>query len=607
VTKALFVRASFDIATLYLSAYGKKLVDYAIEKGYETVDLYNDGPLPARLLQFEAEMDKQPDVVMGFGHGNCYSSDTEILTENGWKLFSELGRNETVATLNPDTDELEYQRPTAYHTFYYRGLMFHAKGKRIDLIVTPNHNLYAAWYGASGKKRLPFHFIKANDIGKFGLGRDGKGRFISTGTTSGNYIVFKRTAKWNCQAIQTFCLPEIKATYSIPHWGKMDAFERIWKPKSVKIKDWLRFFGIWLAEGCTSFTSNKYTISVAQNDNRKRAVIKRWIDIVAQQIGCSAWEEASNEHSKAIKMVNKQLFTYLRIFGKSHDKFIPKEIKQLPPGLLKILLNAMILGDGYINRSGVASYSTVSRRLADDVQEIALKVGLGATCTTYRGLYSLYITAGDVGISRRSMLWENYSGMVYCITVPNHLVYVRRNGRPCWSGNSTIFTGQDLEVLLKVGVNDDLMSGKKCALFSCLTGVQLGPSMVEKTCPEYYGFLADFCFIYHPDYETRPLEDPWAKAFFDCVLATGYSILENRTPKEVYENTINRYNYWWDWWIKQNDPVTDDILTWLNWDRSNFIAITPTGIYEKEKAALGLSGLAIPVGAAAILFLLLSK
>jgi len=110
-------------------------------------------------------------------------------------------------------------------------------------------------------------------------------------------------------------------------------------------------------------------------------------------------------------------------------------------------------------------------------------------------------------------------------------------------GNEKIFTGQDLEVLLKVGVNDDITSGTKTYLWSCLTGVQLGPQMVSKTCPEFYGYLADYTFIYHPDYENTPLDDPYAKAFFDSGLATGYALLLGKPPDEVYKLTIERYNY----------------------------------------------------------------
>ena len=32
--------------------------------------------------------------------------------------------------------------------------------------------------------------------------------------------------------------------------------------------------------------------------------------------------------------------------------------------------------------------------------------------------------------------WENYNDMVYCVTVPNHIIYVRRNGKGVWCGNS---------------------------------------------------------------------------------------------------------------------------------------------------------------------------
>ena len=33
-------------------------------------------------------------------------------------------------------------------------------------------------------------------------------------------------------------------------------------------------------------------------------------------------------------------------------------------------------------------------------------------------------------------LWIDYDGMVYCVEVPNHVIYVRREGKPVWCGNS---------------------------------------------------------------------------------------------------------------------------------------------------------------------------
>lgn len=176
----------------------------------------------------------------------------------------------------------------------------------------------------------------------------------------------------------------------------------------------------------------------------------------------------------------------------------------------------------------------------------------------------------------------------------------------CGHGNATTQTGQDSEVLLKAGVNDDLMSGKKIFLESCSTGISLGPSMVSKTALEVYCYQRDFIFVYNPNFESKPLEDPWAKAFFDSAIATGYAVLLDKTPKEVYELTIERYNYWYDFWLQQNDPMADDILTWLNWNRAAFIAITPDGIYAKEKVSAPSLNLLLPLGVAS-LFLLLSN
>ena len=38
--------------------------------------------------------------------------------------------------------------------------------------------------------------------------------------------------------------------------------------------------------------------------------------------------------------------------------------------------------------------------------------------------------------------WIPYSGNIYCVEVPNHLLYVRRNGKSCWCGNSTTGIGR---------------------------------------------------------------------------------------------------------------------------------------------------------------------
>ena len=64
--------------------------------------------------------------VNSFGARSCYSDDTEILTEHGYKLFSKLDYNDKVATLNSN-NELEYNIPDEIIKEKYVGDMYEFK------------------------------------------------------------------------------------------------------------------------------------------------------------------------------------------------------------------------------------------------------------------------------------------------------------------------------------------------------------------------------------------------------------------------------------------------------------------------------------------------
>lgn len=95
----------------------------------------------------------------------CYDKETEVLTNNGWKLFKDLDKeNDLIATLNNVTDEIEYQKPINYIQYHYKGDMIGIKHKNIDFLVTPDHDLYFKEYGKDN-----YEIIKAKDaFGKYG-------------------------------------------------------------------------------------------------------------------------------------------------------------------------------------------------------------------------------------------------------------------------------------------------------------------------------------------------------------------------------------------------------------------------------------------------------
>ncbi|MFH1585225.1 MAG: LamG-like jellyroll fold domain-containing protein [archaeon] len=76
--------------------------------------------------------------------GHCYDNETEILTDEGWKLFSDLNKEEEVATLNQDTGELEWQIPYERQEFDNYGEMYRIETEEEDLLVSEKHRVYSS-------------------------------------------------------------------------------------------------------------------------------------------------------------------------------------------------------------------------------------------------------------------------------------------------------------------------------------------------------------------------------------------------------------------------------------------------------------------------------
>jgi hypothetical protein len=141
-----------------------------------------------------------------------------------------------------------------------------------------------------------------------------------------------------------------------------------------------------------------------------------------------------------VTATSRQLYEYLRAFGKSYGKYIPQPIKELSREYLSVLLTALLDGDGNKQSKNSWRYTTVSPRLADDVQELALKCGMAASVKQDReGFYRVSLCTtrtAQCNLGQDRSTWVDYSGMVYCVEVPNSVVMVRQNGHAYFSGNS---------------------------------------------------------------------------------------------------------------------------------------------------------------------------
>ncbi len=360
--------------------------------------------------------------------GECYSDDTEVLTNNGWKLFKDLDKQaDTVYTRNMETKEIELQKPIQYFEYDYTGKLYNFKGKMLDILVTPGHKMLTH---------------------RSGYTSDTSEILVEAQQLAGETFHIPKGGKWKGQFRQTFELPGIETTGYSGITKK--SFNKTIDSKPISMLTWLKFMGIYLSEGSIYERSKgtdkrrnqprrEYLVRIAQKDYKEE------FENILNELGFNYTKNKGRQETVNYTISNKQLFLYLEQFGKSGEKYIPEYIKNLDNKSIEIFLYYLYLGDGHISEEyNTQNYYTKSKRLADDVQELHLKIGYNSNILKkskevdgkYFEWYEVSINKADrftVSTDMQSTL--DYTGKVYCVEVPNHTLFIRRNGRATWCGN----------------------------------------------------------------------------------------------------------------------------------------------------------------------------
>jgi len=97
---------------------------------------------------------------------------------------------------------------------------------------------------------------------------------------------------------------------------------------------------------------------------------------------------------------------------------------------------------GNFDNNGTLIYETVSRMDVDEIQVLALHAGFSADAIALGDKFHVYVNTEQTE-EQLVNVWDSQSERiirsdepVYGITVPNHTLYVRVNGKPVWTGNS---------------------------------------------------------------------------------------------------------------------------------------------------------------------------
>jgi len=104
-------------------------------------------------------------------------------------------------------------------------------------------------------------------------------------------------------------------------------------------------------------------------------------------------------------------------------------------------------------------------------------------------------------------------------------------------GNEKQVAGQDNEVLLSLGDNENILKNKAVYALSCRSGKLLGPGSIKSGASSYIGYEEDFIFLYDEKQINRPKEDKTAEIFLEPSNQVMISLLKGHAAKEAHENS----------------------------------------------------------------------
>jgi len=346
-------------------------------------------------------------ITAGKSHPRCYTSDMSVFTNEGWKLWPEINGNEIFLSVNLDTGNAEWVKAKKLIREEYCGIIEHRYSLNADFNTTPNHS-----HVIRTVKKQQWRLVDGKNLPK-----------------SASFLA------------------------SIPNWSGASQDNITIAGETFNTIDFCRFLGIYISEGNTIIRKKSAQIKITQEKYYDEFVS------VAERLFNKIWK---GEKAFYIPLTNKpELAKWFSSLGKSWEKHIPIEIKNLNKEYLEELLKYIALGDGSIRKNRMLpgqkkeTYSvlhyTSSYKLMSDLCEIILKCGRRPSFSLQEAKIvqhknGLYMTKHPCWRIVEG-IHQAYSGAVKKIDVfyngyihdveleKNHTLIVSRNGKVVVSGN----------------------------------------------------------------------------------------------------------------------------------------------------------------------------
>lgn len=349
-----------------------------------------------------------PESLQGY---HCFDDQTELLTDEGWKLFPAVTGQERVLTLKGD--HASWGPITQVHQHPFDGYLNLHDGERVNFCVTDNHQ----------------------------------------------FMVRDKAGRWSLREFQE--LPQVFKVRRTNEWGggtnpESVALHRVGTggskatPYVFKFEDWCEFLGWFVSEGHVSRDgSGTATICISQKPGAKYEEIAA----VLTRMGVP---HGRHPHGVSFRGMGIAAWLEEHCGIGAGAKRVPAQVKESTAPMMEVFLEAFGKGDG--TPHGILRgrrYYTSSKLLADDLHEMLCKLGRGRKVKVLhpegsQGRNSLGVTfirhavwlVGDPGkpvdsdVLKKNVVKHRYVGTVYCVSTPTQTIMVRRRGCAMWSGNS---------------------------------------------------------------------------------------------------------------------------------------------------------------------------
>lgn len=335
------------------------------------------------------------NYLMRDRHG-CYDDQTEVLTSQGWVRWPDVTGRERFATLSA-TGQIRYQDAERVISKHHEGPMIAVRGREVDLLVTPDHNMWAAPEAGDGAFRLR----------------------PASRLLSGSHRMQTGGGEWSVT-------------------GSMSSLPAAW----------FRLLGLFIAHGAATDPAAGPEFQLVEPSTVEflyaGAAELGW---TARPGGAGSWQLICDEDFMLAAKKCREL---------DGVGVVPREVLDCSTAALLALVEGLMIGNGDRLPDDPMTYATSSAVLAGQLQEIALKIQAAATVrpvvereaavgttmqpvfeVTFRPRHETLSRVGDINADQEpEVAVRHYRGTVYCVTVPAGILYVRRNGMPVWCGNS---------------------------------------------------------------------------------------------------------------------------------------------------------------------------